>query len=187
MPARIVYPSVRLDRAEAAIPAAQVGNAQPLIRKTWAYRIGVSVINTKTIIVSPAFQGPAVITEWSPTISQAATVNATLGLYWSDDNSQQGTNQAPTVRVSGTPILENITYLTPQKIFTVEDLGVLDMTDLGGNVAQNPQMRINYYVPRVGQFFLKLALRNGAAGTHDSKGSIVIAENVSPEQVANFS
>lgn len=186
MPATHAFPSVRNNRGEAALPAAQIGNAQPLLRKTWAYRIGVSVVNTKTIIVSPPFQGPAVITEWAPTISQAATVNAVMGLWWSDDNSQQGVNQAPTLRISGTPILENITYLTPQKAFAVEDLNVLDMTDLGGAVAQNPQMRINYYVARQGAFFLKIHLRNGAAGVHDSKGSVTLAENVSPEQAASF-
>jgi hypothetical protein len=182
MPSVLKFPASRPERDQgvALSPLAQTGPNS----KLWAYRIGVSIVNTKTIIVSPAFQGPAIIAEWSPTISQAATVNAVLGLWWSDDNAQQGVNQPPATRVSGTPILENITYLTPQKAFAVEDLNVVDMTDLGGNVAQNPQIRMNYYVPRVGAFFLKLALRNGAAGTHDSKGTIVIIENATREMIA---
>lgn len=186
MPAitRATYPALRPARDPGLAPGPLENNAPN--PKLWAYRIGASVVNTKTIIVSPAFQGPAIIAEWSPTISQAATTNATLGLYWSDDNSQQGVNQAPGTRISGTPILENITYLTPQKAFAVEDLGVIDMTDLGGNVAQNPQIRLYKFIPRVGAFFLKVALRNGAAGTHDSKGTVVVYENATADMLANF-
>lgn len=181
---RLAFPAIRPERDPGIAPS-PLANSAPN-PKLWAYRIGVSVVNTKTIIVSPAFQGPAIIAEWSPTISQAATTNAVMGLYWSDDNSQQGVNQSAALRISGTPLLENITYLTPQKAFAVEDLGVVDMTDLGGNVAQNPQIRLYKFVPRSGAFFLKVFLRNGAAGVHDSKGTVVVYENATADMLANF-
>jgi len=185
VPVETAYPTGRLDRAEPLIALGAPAGVPPTFRE-WPFRIGASVANARTMVVSPAFVGPALIHHIDMSWGTAATTGVTFALYWSNDPSGQGQNLASTFRPSGTPILDPISHLTPAVADTDEIREHFDQTQAGVVTPIFVPSRFRYYVPRAGQFFLKAMVRNGAAGTFDMKGWIGLLENVTPEVAGNF-
>jgi len=186
VPASPAYPATRPDRAEAAQPISAPNPTYQPQTRAWPFRVGATVVNTRSIAVGGPFQGPAIIKAASWSWGSAATADANFSLYYSDDGSGAGTNLPATTRPSGTPIFEPIAHQTPSVADGDELREHFDQTQAGFTNAQPLQHVLNYYVPRAGQFFLKAMVRNGAVGTFDMKGIISIVENVPPELAANF-
>jgi hypothetical protein len=178
------FPKLRPERDPGAV-ASPLAASNPTT-KVWPFRIGATVVNTRTIAVGGPFQGPALIQWGTFAWGSAAVTGAGFALFWSEDGSGSGTNLSPGTRPSGTPIFEPIAHQTPTVVDTDEIREHFDQTAAGFTNAQPVPHLFNYYVTRPGAFFLKATIRNGSAGTFDMKGIISLIENVTPDQLARF-
>jgi hypothetical protein len=179
------FPRIRLDRAEGGQSVA-APSGPGVSTRMWPFRIGASVANARTMVVSPPFTGPAIITNLSFAWGTAATTGVSFALYWGEDGSGQGQNLASAFRPSGTPIFEPNGFLTPAIANTEELREFFDQTQAGFVTPVPLSSDVRYYIPLAGQFFLKAMVRNGAAGTFDMKGIVSMIVGVPPDQIANF-
>ena len=184
----IVYPSTRERTVDATVPVASISptGATPLSIRTWPWRAGANVVNARTTVVSPSFQGPAIIRDILFVDSTANTPGVGWALYWSTDSGGAGQNLAGNIRPTGTPILEPISFLTPALTDPDEIREHWDGTQAGITVVTVERLELRKYISQQGSFFLKLTVRNGGAGTIDLKGSVTVVENVPPELAATF-
>lgn len=180
------FPGARPDRGDPSVasPAGQPPGGSTI--RLWPFRARNSAGVGRSTVVSPFFQGPAIL-------ERILTRNASGGLVpdpmfsmvYSEDDSGTGFNLSATTLPSGTPIFENLRNDADESVPTTAiGPGVPLVAHVADGLLHEWTMG---YIIRLPRFTLKFSVHVNNAGSDVSIfGYARIVENVPPNVLANF-
>lgn len=180
------FPQPRPDRGEPGA-ASPIGAAAPGPSvRLWPYRARNSAGTGRSTVVSPFFQGPAILERILTRNASAGGVpDPMLSLVYSEDDSGTGFNLNPLTLPSGTPIFENLRNDGDESAPTTPvGPGVLLVQHVADGLLHEWTMG---YIIRLPRFTLKFSVHVNNAGADVSVfGYARIIENVPASVLANF-
>lgn len=187
-PAAIVYPGIRLDRAEpmVSLGAESSGNVGTMPRaRPWGFVIEANA-QTRTVAVSGPFSGPALILEiLYRNIGQGTNLGG-FGLFWDTSDGGAKNSSADVTAPPGTRVFAP-SSVTVTSVANNENIPETIPSIAPGTDTIFPTViRPRYVINVTGQFFLKVTIKGGNAGTLHTRGVITVVEAASVEELRTF-
>lgn len=173
-------PSGRLVTQPSSIPPGTPGLITAPSARVWPFTAKTNTLATRSTVVSPPFIGPALLTDISLDYSRLSTIAGGISFFYSNDGSGQLNDGNPQTLPAGTPILMRHSFHEPiaQYIDEVEEHLNPQLNNTVVNTIYH--YPINFLVPLIGTFFLKVSVRAGGTEHVRVTGLLRILEGVDP-------
>lgn len=178
MPVELVYPPTLPDRGAALVaPQTLALPSTPRVR-LWPFLAAVFT-GTRTTVVSPAFQGPAIID--SVFYNPSEVPNVSLGgfsIFWALDETGAQNNGSGAVIPTGTPIFDAVSFASSQITQADEVVQNIPLSVPSNGLRGPRYARLGYPVSSEVPFFLKVSVRSSGGAEQAIYGVIRVLEGV---------
>lgn len=156
-------------------PGGEVGNLTVAI---WPFRLKTTAANTRSIVVSPPFQGPAILDELLLVYNLKSTVMGGISLFYAEDGNGQGIALTPTTRPTGTEVFSQVSIADTPALDADEVLAHFPVQNNNTLAGRPVSFRLGYLITLGSRFWVKASGRSGNTEHVELNGMLRIVQGV---------